>query len=316
MGMSGLAKAVDRFDPSRGASFVTFAYHKIRGAILDGLRRSDRQYSFQMRCRLAAERRATEQLAFDEDFLSGPSQGDTERTTDNIASSMSHVATLHLASVSGGGDEHAVVDPDVVVHQREIRERVAEAIARLPEKERQVIRLCYFADGSLADVAAQLGMSRAWASRLHKRALSALRTALAGLGEDAPNSVAMLTEVPLETVSASGRQVTERPSVPRLELHLVRPSAGQVGTPSLQPRHRCEQLNLSSQLLAAPIATVRQDHVQTARLSENVCESSLPLAVEGAAGGDVARLLAPMPRLVGDSVDRPLDEGRARAVSP
>jgi RNA polymerase sigma factor for flagellar operon FliA len=36
IGMTGLAVAVDRFDPSRGASFVTFAYHKIRGAILDG----------------------------------------------------------------------------------------------------------------------------------------------------------------------------------------------------------------------------------------------------------------------------------------
>jgi RNA polymerase sigma factor for flagellar operon FliA len=203
MGMAGLATAVDRFDPSRGVSFITFAYHKIRGAILDGLRRSDRQYSFQLRCRLTAERRVAEQLRFDDDFLSSSSEGRVDKATDVIASSMSHVATLHLASLSGGGAEHAPTDPDEVVLQREVRDRVQNAIASLPEKERELIRLCYYGDGSLADVAAHFGMSRAWATRAHQRALSALRKALAALGDDAPDSVAPPTDVSVEAGTPS-----------------------------------------------------------------------------------------------------------------
>jgi RNA polymerase sigma factor (sigma-70 family) len=62
-GVTGLVRAMGRFDPSRQASFSTYAYHRIRGAMLDGLRRSDRQYSFDMRRRLAAERRSNEYLA-------------------------------------------------------------------------------------------------------------------------------------------------------------------------------------------------------------------------------------------------------------
>src|SRR4051794_21525343 len=39
LGLTGLMQAADRFDPARGASFATYAYHRIRGAVLDGLRR-------------------------------------------------------------------------------------------------------------------------------------------------------------------------------------------------------------------------------------------------------------------------------------
>jgi RNA polymerase sigma factor for flagellar operon FliA len=308
MGMTGLAIAIDRFDPSRGASFVTFAYHKVRGAILDGLRRSDRRYSFEMRCHVAAERRAAEQLAFDDGLLSCGSESRIETVADDIAASMTQVATLHLAAVSGADDEHTPLEPDEAVHQREVRERVQLAIARLPEREREVISLYYYGDGSLADVAAQLGISRAWVSRLLKRALAALRNPLAELGEDLPDSVAPLTEAAVDAPTVTAVETPERASVPRLELDLVRPPRGDIGAPALQLRHRCEQLDLGGQFLASPIATVGQDDLQSAGVGEKMCEPSLPLSVQAAPGSDVARLLPAVPHLVSDGVDGTLDE--------
>jgi RNA polymerase sigma factor for flagellar operon FliA len=315
MGFGGLAAAADRFDPSRGASFITFAYHKIRGAILDGLRRSDRQYSFDMRCRLAAERRAAVEVADDtESFTDDDLAAEIGESVPEIASSRRHLATLRLASVFGGGDEDAPLDPDEEVYRHQVSERVREAIARLPAKEREVIELHYYSDGSFADVGDRLGISRAWASRLHKRALSALRAALVELAEEAPEARAALTKAPVGI--ASRGEAPEGAGVAGLELHLVRPPRAEVRGPTLYPRHRRERLDLGDKLVASSIAAVCQDDIEPARLGEEVPEAPRSLRVEGAAGGDVAGLLAPVPRLVRHGVDRPLDQDQLSVADP
>jgi RNA polymerase sigma factor for flagellar operon FliA len=308
MGMTGLAIAVDRFDATRGASFVTFAYHKIRGAILDGLRRSDRRYSFEMRCRRAAEGRAAKELAADEEVSTNEAHAGIDGATAAIASSLSHMATIHLAAVSGAGDEDTSPDLDELVHQREVRERVQEAIASLPEKEREVIALYYYCDGSFADVGARLGISRVWASRLHKRALTMLRELLAELHEEAPAASVSLPEASVDTRVAVRAKAPERARVPGLELHLVRPAHRDVRAPAFEAREGSKRVDLGGQLLAPSIAAVGHDNLDAARLGEDVGESSHSLRVEGAARRDVARLLAPVPSLVSDGVDRPFDE--------
>jgi RNA polymerase sigma factor for flagellar operon FliA len=306
MGLAGLAVAVDRFDATRGASFVTFAYHKIRGAILDGLRRSDRQYSFDVRCRHAAERRATKKLAANDDVSTSVAGSGTDRETAEIASSLSHIATIHLAAVSG--DEDIPLGLDDLVHQHEIRDRVQEAIASLPEKEREVIALYYYCDGSFADVAAKLGISRPWASRLHKRALATLRALLAELDEEAPAAPVSLAKAAVDPRLATRSKASEGQRVPGLELHLVRPARRDVGAPALEARERSERADLGGQLLSPSIAAVSHDDLHSARLGKDVCQAPRPLRIKRASGGDVASLLAPMPRLVGDGVNRPLDE--------
>ena len=184
-GVTGLVRAMGRFDPSRQASFSTYAYHRIRGAMLDGLRRSDRQYSFDMRRRLAAERRTNEYLAARSADAPSDSATSPEESLSDLASILSDLTTIHLASSAGrAGIEEMTADPDEEAHQRWIQNRVQQAIASLPEKERHVVELYYYSDDSFGEIGEKLGMSRPWAYRLHKRALRSLRSALAGLADE------------------------------------------------------------------------------------------------------------------------------------
>lgn len=306
MGFTGLATAVDRFDQSRGVSFITFAYHKIRGAILDGLRRSNRQYSFETRCRIAAEHRAARLANDDELSTGGAADDDIGGSTAQIASSLCHVATLHLASVSGAGEEHPALDMDEQVDRRRLQRRVQEAIARLPEKEREVVEGYYYSDGSLADVSSKLGMSRGWASRLHKRALSSVRAALEEL--DLEDLESRLTEVGPVAEITCGSGVFEGSSVPGLELELVGPAPRDIGAAALDTRQGRERMDLRRELFAPSVAAVGQHDIEATRIGEEVGEAPRSLGVEGASGGDVARLLAPVPSLVGDGVDGSLHE--------
>jgi len=308
MGFTGLAAAVDRFDQSKGASFITFAYHKIRGAILDGLRRSNRQYSFETRCRIAAEHRAA-RLADDDELSTGDAaDDDIEGSTAQIASSLCHVATLHLASVSGAGEEHPALDMDEEVDRRRLQRRVQEAIARLPDKEREVVEVYYYSDGSLADVSSKLGVSRGWASRLHKRALSAVQAALEEI--DLEDLESRLTEVVPVAEITCGSGVSEGSSVPGLELELDGPAPGDVGAAALDTRHGCERMDLRRELFAPSIAAVGQHDIEPTSLGEEVGEAPRSLGVEDASGDDVARLLTPVPSLVADGVDGSLHEDK------
>jgi RNA polymerase sigma factor for flagellar operon FliA len=185
LGVTGLVRAMSRFDSSRQTSFTTFAYHRIRGAILDGLRRSDRQYSFDMRNRLRAERRANDLLKKRAaDSPADPSASTHEKLAD-LESILSDLATIHIASSATSADAEAMTpDPDEEAHQRWMARRVQRAIESLPQKERQVVELYYYGDDSFGDIAGKLGMSRPWAYRLHERALVSLRAALADLAEE------------------------------------------------------------------------------------------------------------------------------------
>jgi RNA polymerase sigma factor for flagellar operon FliA len=185
LGVTGLVRAMSRFDSSRQTSFTTFAYHRIRGAILDGLRRSDRQYSFDMRNRLRAERRATDLLK--KRAAGGPPDpgASPQEKLADLESILSELATIHIASSATPADADAMTpDPDEEAHQRWIARRVQRAIESLPEKERQVVELYYYGDDSFGEVAEKLGMSRPWAYRLHERALHSLRGALADLADE------------------------------------------------------------------------------------------------------------------------------------
>jgi RNA polymerase sigma factor (sigma-70 family) len=64
--------------------------------------------------------------------------------------------------------------PEQVVSRRELSDRVREAIARLPEPERSLLERHDYGGETLVEVAASLGLSRSWASRLRKRAIERL----------------------------------------------------------------------------------------------------------------------------------------------
>jgi RNA polymerase sigma factor for flagellar operon FliA len=187
-GAHGLLQAAERFDSTKGVPFEIFARYRIRGAMVDGIRRHH------WLSRRAYKRLRTEQLlaigvpANDVHPFPCTSQAPATGSlslspnrldeTHNNGSS-SHFRTDDLADCFAGdrwnGRQMAQrpVEPDDTMQVR-----VKAALGHLPEKERRVVELCYFAGMTFEQAGAQLGVRRSWVCRLHTRAIGALRTAL------------------------------------------------------------------------------------------------------------------------------------------
>ena len=186
-GSKGLVEAAERFDARHGVAFTTFAYYRIRGAMYDGLRVMG-WYSRADHARYRAEERANEYLRNRADREgAGQSQaGAASAPADQAAALaevneiLSSVATVHITSLeaaSGVADE-SLPSPDVAVDSHRMSRRVRQAVAALPEKERRLMELYYFADKNLEEAGAELGLSKSWACRLHARAVDLLRDAM------------------------------------------------------------------------------------------------------------------------------------------
>jgi RNA polymerase sigma factor for flagellar operon FliA len=185
-GTQGLIEAASKFDPKQGTAFGTFAYYRIRGAIFDGMRTMG-WYSRVDYARFRAEERANDYMAAvaerdAADKAANPAatvQGKSEVLAD-IAEALSGVATVHITSIEAARDapDDRFQAPDQAALEAEGRARVRAALATLPDKERQLMELYYFADMKLEEAGKKLGLSKSWASRLHARAVNHLREAL------------------------------------------------------------------------------------------------------------------------------------------
>ena len=185
-GTQGLIEAAGKFDPKQGVTFATFAYYRIRGAIFDGMRAMG-WYSRGDYARYRAEERANEYMASAAEReaarkTASPSatKSDSARALEDIAHILSGVATVHITSIEGAWEipDDRFKAPDEELQDWQGRARVREALAGLPEKERRLMELYYFADMKLEEAGAKLGLSKSWACRLHARAVNLLREAL------------------------------------------------------------------------------------------------------------------------------------------
>jgi RNA polymerase sigma factor for flagellar operon FliA len=187
-GVQGLLEAADRFDASRGTSFSGFAYYRVRGSILDGMRKSG-WYSRGDYTRYRAEERANEYLRSlaDRSIEGAPAAAPSEQILEDIASVLDGIATVHVASL-GEADESELSDErlpaaDDALGEKELRSKVRKAVATLPKSERRLMELYYFEDKNLAEAGEVMGLSKSWVCRLHARAINLLRDALATLAE-------------------------------------------------------------------------------------------------------------------------------------
>jgi len=158
-GFSGLLEAARKFDESRGVRFKTYAYHRVRGAMLDGVRKMA-----PLSKRAADDVRARESV----DVTAAPTS--LERAFTRISANLTSAAPLH----GRYGDK----SPERLLIEQESIGRLLSALARLPERHRLVVRRRYFEARLLDDVAAELGISKSWACRLHGQALDMLREEL------------------------------------------------------------------------------------------------------------------------------------------
>lgn len=184
-GQIGLLQAAKAYRPDYGTSFQTFAYHRIRGAIFDGLGKMA-WTSRSAQQQFAAERASHEVLADQpQDELEASSEesaadspvvaaGWLFRTTEKLA-----VIQLVASGASGydredGGIEDRSGRPDDQVAQDELREMLNAMVKKLPEIERSLIELTYYEGKSFSEAAQMLGHSKSWASRLHAQILQRL----------------------------------------------------------------------------------------------------------------------------------------------
>jgi RNA polymerase sigma factor for flagellar operon FliA len=163
-GFGGLLEARRRFDPGRGVRFRTFAYYRVRGAMLDGVRKM-----------AYLPRRAHERLR-ESSACAAPtakpvgSLSGLDKVFARVSASLTTAVPLH-GSFGQDSPEQALLKQESVT-------RLLQALSTLPDRKRAVLRGHYFEGRSLEAVARDLGISRSWASRLHTAALAELRRAL------------------------------------------------------------------------------------------------------------------------------------------
>jgi RNA polymerase sigma factor for flagellar operon FliA len=183
-GQIGLLQAAKSYRADYGTSFQTFAYHRIRGAIFDGLgkmawtsRAAQQQF--------AAERASHEVLADQpqssrEDSAeenspdSSAAAGWLFRTTEKLAVIQLVASGTNGCDRDDGGIEDRSERPDERVAQDELREMLNALVKKLPEIERSLIELTYYEGRSFSEAARMLGHSKSWASRLHAQILQRL----------------------------------------------------------------------------------------------------------------------------------------------
>ncbi|QTX31641.1 FliA/WhiG family RNA polymerase sigma factor [Aminithiophilus ramosus] len=186
-GVFGLLDAMDRFDPRKGFVFQTFAVPRIRGAILDELRRYD-WISRSGREKLSRLEEASERLyqskgAIDEKELMATLEMDEKSYRELLEISgrtylvsLDDVFLLEEGDVLRGG---AVADegPDAqsLLERDEERSRVASALVDLPERERLLLSLYYYEGLTLKEIGEVLGVTESRVSQLHGKAIAALR---------------------------------------------------------------------------------------------------------------------------------------------
>ncbi len=178
-GYQGLLEARKRFEPGRGVQFKSFAYYRVRGAVVDGVRAMGR-----LPRRAYAKLRALEALDSLADSAASarpstpPSVG-PEAGLRAISGILAKIATAYCMAVALDDQPEEHRSPEASMLAKERRTLTTAAIETLPEQERFLIRGHYVEGRRLDELASELGLSKSWGSRLHSRALDRLREALA-----------------------------------------------------------------------------------------------------------------------------------------
>jgi len=192
-GMFGLIDAIDKFDTERGIKFETYAISRIRGAIIDELR----SYDWVPRS-VRAKARMVERAYSTLEHKLGRTPSDAEvaeelgisdKEFQQIFTQISFVGLVALDELIGlGGDKGDNLtlgdtladtggqDPTAAFEVEELRHLLAEAINRLPEREKIVITLYYYEGLTLAEIGQVLAVTESRVCQMHTKAVLMLRS--------------------------------------------------------------------------------------------------------------------------------------------
>lgn len=184
-----IADVVSKFDPSRGIAFRSYARLRLRGAIIDGLRRESglpRGVAARLRALEAADLYV--EAKGEEHGAARPTS--SQASDARLSGFLRGLATAYATGLvarepepSAAPDADAVVDPESIAARREARTMLERALTDIGEPEGTILRRHYFMDEDLQDAAASVGLSKSWGSRLHARGIEKLAARLAELRE-------------------------------------------------------------------------------------------------------------------------------------
>jgi RNA polymerase sigma factor for flagellar operon FliA len=197
-GIFGLIDAIDKFDPARGFKFETYAISRIKGAIIDELRSID-WVPRSIRAKARAIERAYSKLENELRRSPGDAEvaaelGVSEEELNTTLSQISFVGLVALdellAAGNSGSDKggSATVgdtiadrahDPVEAFESDEMKHLLADAINRMPDRERLVLTLYYYEGLTLAEIGSVLGVTESRVCQIHTKAILQLRARLA-----------------------------------------------------------------------------------------------------------------------------------------
>ncbi len=193
-GVVGLIDAFSKFDHTKKVQFKSYAQFRIRGAILDSLRTLDwspRELRRKGRAVEEAIRSLTQRLG------RAPGEAEIAREMELSLSEFQlllgdlkglEIGSLHMERTEDSGDQELAYipgspdeDPLFRCLKGEMKQRLADAIEDLPERERLVLTLYYFEELTMKEIGLTLGVVESRVSQIHSTAVLRLRIALAGL---------------------------------------------------------------------------------------------------------------------------------------
>ena len=186
-GIFGLIDAIDKFDMTKNVKFETYASLRIRGAILDQIRKMDwiprtvRQRQRKIDEAIKQVEMRTGKAATDEEIAL-----ELGVTGDELVSWQSQLKVTNVVSLSEfeeTGQEPVMetvnknrfLQPEEVVEEQELKQKLIESLELLTEKERRVIELYYYEDLTLKEISLVLEVSESRVSQLHTKALLKMR---------------------------------------------------------------------------------------------------------------------------------------------
>lgn len=193
-GIFGLIDAIDKYEPSRGFKFKTYATTRIRGGIIDELRaldwipRSIRQKSRQLQHVYSDLENRLGRAATDGEVAQ--ELGITLADFDQLVNDVSGTAVISLDDVWHVGsddDEIQIGDtiagsekdhPNFKIEKQEVKQTLIDAIKLLPPREKEVIALYYYEELTLKEIGLVLGVTESRVSQLHSKAIFRLKSKL------------------------------------------------------------------------------------------------------------------------------------------
>jgi RNA polymerase sigma factor for flagellar operon FliA len=194
-GILGLISAIDRFDRSRNLQLKTYAEHRIKGAILDSLRRLDwaprqqRKHAKQIEGAIAAAEQRLLRAPTEEEIVA-----ELDLTVDDFHQWQLEISGVNLASLESVESDdpedrnllRLISDdpshlPSVLLERRELQRILAVAISEIPPIEQTVLGLYYHDEMTLREVATIVGLHESRISQLKTQAILRLRVCMAEL---------------------------------------------------------------------------------------------------------------------------------------